>query len=155
MDNRSNILFFLTPKDEVAYIYEDSSLGETMDKMEIFRYTSIPVLRRSGEYLGTITEGDLLWALKNKYMFDYEKAKGAEIAQLPRHADNLAVTIDTDVEDLIAKALDQNFVPVEDDRGMFIGIVTRRQVIQYFRTKMEQPLRDFLSLDRSEALSQG
>ncbi|MDR0468496.1 MAG: CBS domain-containing protein [Peptococcaceae bacterium] len=143
MDYRSNILFFLTPKDEVAYIYEDSNFGETMEKMELFRYTSIPVLKRSGEYLGTITEGDLLWGLKNKYQFDYKKAKGAEISQLPRHADNLAVTISTDIDDLIAKALDQNFVPVEDDRGMFIGIITRRHVIQYFKGKMEQSLRDF------------
>ena len=138
MDSRINILLFLTPKDEVAYIYEDSSLGETMEKMELFRYTSIPVLKRSGEYLGTITEGDLLWTIKNEFQFDYRKAQRMRISDLPRHSDNQAVTISTDADDLVAKALDQNYVPVEDDRGMFIGIVTRSKIIQYFLDKLEQ-----------------
>ena len=138
MDSQINILLILTPKDEVAYIYENSSLGDTMEKMELFRYTSIPVLKRSGEYLGTITEGDLLWAIKNEFQFDYPKAQRMRIADLPRHSDNQAVTISTDVDDLVAKALDQNFVPVEDDRGMFIGIVTRSKIIQYFLDKLEQ-----------------
>ncbi|MCL1805500.1 MAG: CBS domain-containing protein [Clostridiales bacterium] len=143
MDVQSNILFFLTPKEEVAYVYADSSLGETMEKMEVFRYTSIPVLRRSGEYLGTLTEGDLLWNIKNHYHFDYENAKRVKISKLPRYSDNMAVTISTDMDEVITKAMEQNFVPVEDDRGMFIGIVTRRNILQYFKEKLERSLRDF------------
>ena len=143
MDEQGNILLFLTPKEEVAYIYEDSSLGETMDRMEMFRYTSIPVLKRSGEYLGTLTEGDLLWNIKNYYQFDYENAKKSQISELPRYSDNMAVTISTDMDDVIAKAMEQNFVPVEDDRGMFIGIVTRRNILQYFKHRMERSMRDF------------
>ena len=142
MDSRMNILFFLTPKEQVAYIYENSTLSETMEKMEIHRYTAIPVLRRSGEYLGTITEGDLLWSIKNKYQMNFKSALQLPISSMPRHSDNLAVTISMDVDDLIAKSLDQNFVPVVDDRGMFIGIVTRRNVIQYFKSKLEQSLRN-------------
>ena len=138
MDNRINILLFLTPKDEVAYIYEDNSLGETMERMELFRYTSIPVLKRSGEYLGTITEGDLLWTIKNQYQFDFQRAKRVRLTNLKRYSDNKAVTISTDVDDLVDKALDQNFVPVEDDRGMFIGIVTRSKIIKYFQDKLRQ-----------------
>ena len=138
MDGRMNILFFLTPKEEVAYIYEDTTLSETLENMEIRRYTAIPVLKRSGEYLGTITEGDLLWTIKNKYQMNFKSALQLPISVVPRHSDNLAVRISMDVDDLIAKSLDQNFVPVVDDRGMFIGIVTRRNVIQYFKNKLDQ-----------------
>jgi CBS domain-containing protein len=138
MDNKSNILFFLTPKEEVAHVYEDSTLGETMEKMESFRYTSIPVLKRSGEYLGTLTEGDLLWNLKNHFGFDFENARRVEISGLPRYSDNMAVTISTDMDEVITKALEQNFVPVEDDRGMFIGIVTRRNILHYFTNKLSR-----------------
>lgn len=142
MDNRINILFFLTPKEEVTYVYEDNSLKSAMEKMELYRYTSIPVLKRSGEYFGTLTEGDLLWAMKNSFLFDYQKAQRTKIADMPRYSDNKAVTISTDIDDLIATSLDQNFVPVEDDRGMFIGIVTRRNILQYFIAKLEQSLAD-------------
>jgi len=137
MDSRMNIIFFLTPKEEVAYVYEDSDLGETMEKMEKYRYAAIPVLKRSGEYLWTITEGDLLWTIKNDYQMDFKKAMLAPIAELHRRLDHMAVKIFTDIDDLVAKSLDQNFVPVEDDRGMFIGIVTRRNIIQYYKDKVD------------------
>ena len=35
------------------------------------------------------------------------------------------------VEDLIAVAADQNFVPVVDDKDDFIGIVTRSRILKY------------------------
>ncbi|MCL2166458.1 MAG: CBS domain-containing protein [Clostridiales bacterium] len=133
-----SIVFFLTPKEEVAYIYEDNDLGQTLEKMEIHRYTAIPVLKRTGEYLGTMTEGDLLWAIKNQYQMDFRTAMQAPLSDLPRHSDNLAVKISMDIDDIITKSLDQNFVPVVDDRGMFIGIVTRRHIIQYYKDKLEQ-----------------
>ena len=133
MDVWDNILFFLTPKEEVFFIYEDSSLGTVMEKMEQSRYTAVPVLKRSGEYLGTATEGDILWTIKNRYQWNMEEATRLPISDLPRHWDNKAVKITTDLDELFAKALEQNFVPVEDDRGMFIGIVTRRNVIGYFK----------------------
>ena len=56
--------------------------------------------------------------------------------EIPRRMDNLPVTADTEVEDLIIKALNQNFVPVTDDRGMFIGIVTRKDIMRYFAEQM-------------------
>lgn len=59
-----NLLFFLTPKQDVAFIYDDFTLRQTLEKMEYHRYSSIPVLTRRGEYAGTITEGDLLWYIK-------------------------------------------------------------------------------------------
>ena len=54
-----NLLFFLTPKAEVAYLYDDFTLRQAIEKMEYHRYSSIPILNRKGEYVGTITEGDL------------------------------------------------------------------------------------------------
>ena len=41
------------------------------------------------------------------------------------------VRVDTRVEDLIAVAADQNFVPVVDDKDDFIGIVTRSRILKY------------------------
>ena len=59
-----NILFFLTPKSEVAHIYEDDTVRQALDKMECFRYSTIPLLSKDGTYVGTITEGDLLWGIR-------------------------------------------------------------------------------------------
>ena len=59
-----NILFFLHPKQEVAYVYDDCTLRQVLETMEHHKYASIPMLNRQGEYVGTITEGDLLWGMK-------------------------------------------------------------------------------------------
>lgn len=59
-----NILHFLTPKSEVAYLYDDFSLRQALEKMEYHQYSAIPVITREGEYVGVITEGDLLRILK-------------------------------------------------------------------------------------------
>ena len=41
------------------------------------------------------------------------------------------VNINCDIEDLMQVAMRQNFVPVVDDNGVFIGIITRKAIIQY------------------------
>lgn len=78
-----NILFFLTPKEEVAFIYDDFTLRQVLEKMEYHRYSAIPVIKRSGEYVGTLTEGDLLWGIKNKYSLDLKKAENIPISDMP------------------------------------------------------------------------
>ena len=60
-----NILFFLTPKSDVAFIYSDANLREAIDLMEAHRYSALPILTKQGRYAGTLTEGDLLWYMKS------------------------------------------------------------------------------------------
>lgn len=137
-----NLLFFLTPKGKVAYIYDDFTLRQTLEKMEYHRYSAVPILTREGKYVGTITEGDLLWALKNRYSLNFKEAENTPILEIPRRMDNLPVSADTEIEDLIIKALNQNFVPVTDDRGIFIGLITRKDIMRYFaQTLHNLPLR--------------
>ena len=62
-----NILFFLSPKQDLMYVYDDFTLRQTLEKWENNRYASIPVLNRKGEYVGTLTEGDILWGLKQQH----------------------------------------------------------------------------------------
>ena len=144
-----NLLFFLTPKGKVAYIYDDFTLRQTLEKMEYHRYSAVPILTREGKYVGTITEGDLLWAIKNRYSLNFKEAENAPILEIPRRMDNLPVSADTEIEDLIIKALNQNFVPVTDDRGIFIGLITRKDIMRYFAQTMHNlPVRANAGVER-------
>ena len=91
-----NLLFFLTPKGKVAYIYDDFTLRQTLEKMEYHRYSAVPILTREGKYVGTITEGDLLWAIKNRYSLNFKEAENTPILEIPRRMDNLPVSADTE-----------------------------------------------------------
>ena len=126
-----NIAFLLTPKADVAYIYDDFTVRQVLEKMEHHGYTAVPVINRDGGYVGTITEGDLLWYIKNQRAFDLVAAEQTPVAVVPRRHDNSALPISTDIKDIFTLALDQNFVPVIDDRGIFIGIITRKHILQH------------------------
>ncbi|ADL05428.1 CBS domain-containing protein [Lacrimispora saccharolytica] len=136
-----NILFFLTPKNEVAYIFEDESLRQALEKMEYHKYSAVPVINRRGKYVGTITEGDMLWGIKNKFNLSLKEAEQVTVAAIDRRSDNRPVYADSNMEDLIDKALNQNFVPVVDDQKNFIGIITRKDVIRYFYNKSLEVLK--------------
>ena len=130
-----NLLFFLTPKQDVAFIYEDHTLRQTLEKMDHHGYASIPVLRRDGTYVGTITEGDLLWYIKQTTDLSLEAAEDVPVAGIPRRKNYRAVTVTTGMEGLVAAAIDQNYVPVVDDRKSFIGLIRRKDIVQYFYDK--------------------
>ncbi|EGT4052053.1 CBS domain-containing protein [Clostridioides difficile] len=126
-----NILFFLTPKSEVAYIYEDYTIRQALEKMEYHKYSAIPIISKDGKYVGTITEGDFLWTLKNDINLDLKGLEDVPVTDINRKMDNSPVSINADIEDLVIKSLNQNFIPVIDDQDTFIGIIKRRDVIGY------------------------
>ncbi|MEC0371166.1 CBS domain-containing protein [Paenibacillus chibensis] len=127
-----NIAFFLLPKQEVVTVTMDSTLRQTLERMEYHRYTAVPILSKDGTYAGTVTEGDLLWYMKNSSgRINFESASKFLLKDVPLKVNNKPVSIDANMEDLINLAKVQNFVPVVDDMNRFIGIVRRSQIIEY------------------------
>jgi CBS domain-containing protein len=127
----NNILFFLTPKAMCSYLYDDYTLRQALEKMESAGFAALPILNRRGEYRGTLTEGDLLWGLKNMCYMDMRQAESRRIMDISRRKDNIPVRVTTPMKDLVERSSAQNFVPVVDDKDTFIGIVTRRSIIQF------------------------
>ena len=128
-----NVLLFLTPKKDVEFIYDDFSIRQAIEKMEYHKYSAIPILTRNGEYVGTLTEGDILWYLKSHRNLDLSNAEDINIMNISRKQDNKAVNAMTELKNLYELAINQNFVPVVDDANHFIGIVTRKKIMSYFK----------------------
>ena len=121
-----------------AFLYDDFTIRQALEKMEVAGYAALPILNRRGEYRGTLTEGDLLWALKNMCYMDMRQAEARRIIAIPRRKDNVPVRITASMQDLIERASHQNFVPVVDDYGAFIGLITRKAIIQYCSDRLFQ-----------------
>lgn len=133
-----NVLFFLKPKSEVIYLYEDFSLRQALEKMEYYRYSAVPIINRQGNYVGTITEGDLLWNIKDKYLLDLHKAEDIPLTKIDRRWYNDPVNVNCEIEDLVLTSMNQNFVPVIDDNQIFIGIITRKDIIEYCYNRFKE-----------------
>ena len=134
----NNILFFLTPKAMCAFLYDDYSIRQALEKMEVAGFSALPILNRRGEYRGTLTEGDLLWALKNVCYMDMRQAEAHRIMELARKKDHVPVRVTTDMHELVERAMTQNFVPVVDDKQAFIGLITRSAIIKYCAQQFRQ-----------------
>ena len=100
-----NILFFLKPKSEIAFLYDDFSVRQALEKMEYHRYTTVPIINRRGRYIGTITEGDLLWFIKNKSELNLHSVEDVSLMQVKRRLDYNAISINANMEDLITNAM--------------------------------------------------
>lgn len=130
-----NIAYFLLPKARVAYLYDDCTFRQGLEKMRHHGYTAIPVISRSGQYIGTVSEGDFLWCLlseeteRQHTMKDLEQLQVRDILRGNQYP---PVRITVTMDELLDSAMNQNFIPVVDDSGSFIGIVTRKDIIRYF-----------------------
>lgn len=125
-----NIIFLLHPKETIQYLYEDSTIRQALEKLKIHGYTAVSVINRKGEYVGTITEGDFLWNLLDGGFQNLKELEEYPISSIMRKGWNPPVKITTTMDELLVQVMEQNFVPVVDDRGCFVGIVTRRDVIK-------------------------
>lgn len=127
---RANVLLLLTPKNQVACLVETMNVRQALEKMKAHGYRVIPLIGSNGEYIGTISEGDLLWYIEKNGSFDYRKMEDTKITALLRKDNTPAVKVDAGIEEIVENIVNHNFVPVVDDRNVLMGIVTRRRVLQ-------------------------
>ncbi len=132
-----NILHFIMPKAEVAFLSAESTVRQGLEKMLFHGYAAIPVIDREGKYEGTVTEGNFLRALYNDRDPDLKRLENVPLRSIMRR-DYSAVSANADINEILSTAINQNFVPVVDDRGMFIGIITRKSIIRYLATVTTQ-----------------
>lgn len=130
-----NILFFILPKDKAEYVLDTFTLRQTYEKLENSGYTALPVINSKGEYISTITEGDILRYIKRQSDFSLKKSEKTPIKEVEILRDVKSIKIYANMEDLLEVALEQNFIPVVDDMNHFIGIITRRAIMSYFAKK--------------------
>ena len=125
------VVFFLIPKSEVVCLKSQTTMRQALERMERHGYSAVPLVDENGRYAGTVTEGDLLWKLKSSPGLDLGGMEKIPVSEIATHAQNRPVRIDARIVDLLSLASEQNFVPVVDDQDIFIGIVRRREIIEY------------------------
>ncbi len=126
-----NVAFFLIPKKDIVYLKYNATIRQALERMEYHRYSAIPLIDDEGHYMGTITEGDLLWKLKNTPGLSFSNTHNIRLTEVEQHIQNHPVSINAMMEDLISRAVEQNFIPVVDDQEIFIGMVRRREILEY------------------------
>ncbi len=124
---QENVLFFLKNKSEVKYLYGDMTIAQGIEEMKKHKFTSTPVIDEAGHYLGSVQQGDFLWAIYNN-----EAAKKLLVKSILQKDSVQPASIDKHLKEILKMSLNQNYIPIVDDRHVFIGIVTRKSILAYF-----------------------
>jgi CBS domain-containing protein len=130
-----NIAFFLIPKEDVVYLEQHVTMRQAMEKMDYHRYTAIPIIDNKGRYVATLTEGDLLRKMKSNPHIKFEDTDKISLQDVSIRRKHKPVPINANMEDLVSLAIEQNFIPIVDDNKVFIGIIRRREIIDYYYSK--------------------
>lgn len=125
-----NFIGLMQHKRDLAYLYDYKTIKQGLELMRSHGYEAMPVISQDGRYIGTVNEGDFLWHIID--FGGYDKVKEHNIKDIVRRGCNRAVPITASPEELREAVMEYHFVPVVDDRGMFMGIVTRRALADYF-----------------------
>lgn len=133
-----NIAFFLTPKSELVVLEENMTVRQAMEKMEYHRFTAMPLINSRGKYVGSLSEGDMLWYLKNKDGILLQDTEKELVGSVKRYRHIYPVEISSDMEALYELAAVQSFVPIVDDQNIFIGIIKRGEILKYFLQKTQK-----------------
>ena len=126
-----NIFRFVIPKSLVEHITLDSTIRQALEKMRYHRYTAIPVLDADGRYIGTLRNDDIFNYFLERGSIDFRDAEKVDISGIFSRSYSKPLFHNASMEELIEKVKEHNFVPVVDDRGCFVGIILRRDVLNY------------------------
>ena len=128
---RMNIFRFIVPKSLVEYITLDSTVRQGFEKMRFHRYVAIPVLDNDGKYVGMLRNDDILEYFLSVESFDVKKAERRAVGEIVDRSYSRPIYHNSSMEELFELVKEHNSVPVVDDRGCFIGIVLRRDVMNF------------------------
>lgn len=131
-----NLAKLMIPKYNTACLQETSTVRQGLEIMRHRGYTAIPVLDGNGLYVGSVTEGDFLRHILRVGDADLKTHEHYQVKTIFRPDFCPALTIDADEEEVLDAVVNQNYVPIVDDRGCLCGIVTRKAVIQYLAEKI-------------------
>ena len=131
------ILSILTPKKITFYLNENSTIRQALEKFDVHKFSVVPLVDDEGHYVGTLSEGDILRFIKNDVHFNIDDAEGVSIKEIEHYRPYKCLKVDALFEEFFVLSLDQNFIPVVDDRGTYIGIIKRKEIIKYLSEKIE------------------
>ncbi len=126
-----NIISLLSPKEETFYLDNNSTIRQVLEKFDYHKFSVVPLIDKEGHFISTISEGDILRYIKNDYNFNIKIAETKMVSDVERYRPYKALDISSSIKDVISILFEQNFIPIIDDRGMYIGIIKRKAVLQY------------------------
>lgn len=130
-----NVPMFLTPKQELCYVFNNVSIKTCLDKLKTHKFVEIIVLNKDGEYVGILNGKDLLISLEYDERVNFDTYGSVKLSTVDFSSSFKCINIDTPEDELSDAAIKQNITPVVDSGNRFIGIIRRADLLEYYYKK--------------------
>lgn len=126
LENESD---FLIVADNVATLSEDNTLEHALLVLTNIGYSRIPVLNKQGQLMGQISLDQVVSQMFDIESLNPEKLEGMTVGEvMDRQA--CSIQMPFNIEKILNQLVDFNFIPVVDKQDVFLGIVTRKEILK-------------------------
>lgn len=123
-----NIRDLMIPAERVAHVQVGNSLEHALLVLTKSGYTAIPVLDPHYKLHGLISTPIIMESILGLERIEYEKLEQSRVEQvMNKNVPHLQ--IDASIQNTICLLVDHPFLCVENEDGLFEGILTRRAVL--------------------------
>ena len=119
---------FLTPAENLAVLIDSHNADHATLLLSQMTYTRVPVVTDEKEFVGTIGLRDIL-AYQMEQGLSQETMADTDIVHMTKK-DVAVVEPDYSLTDVLHKLVDESFLPVVDEEGIFQGIITRKSILK-------------------------
>lgn len=126
-----NIFKALTPKMMTFYLNTKTTIRQALEKFDVHKFSVVPIIDKKGNYVTTVSEGDILRFIKRECDFDAHLAEETLVMDIEHYRPYKAMSFDGSDNEIFELIMSQNFIPIIDDRGKYIGIIKRKEVLKY------------------------
>lgn len=136
--NKINVFEFLTPKASTYFLSDRNSVRQAREKFDYHKFSVVPILNNKGEYVSSVSEGDILRFIKSNGTLHIDQLNNISILDIPHYRPYVSLKVDATFEEMFGLATSQNFIPVVDDRDKFIGIIKRKDLFLFLKRISDQ-----------------
>lgn len=125
----SKMLDFMIPADNVANVIDQHTLSTGLLILTQSNYTMIPVLSAESKLMGVISMSMIIKAVMTVDAIEMERLDELKVRDVML-SQPVRVQTNCHLADVLNYLIDQNFVCVVDGDNRFLGIITRKNVMQ-------------------------
>src|SRR3954453_11116155 len=122
----------MIPSERVAHVQIGNNLEHALLVLTKSGYTAIPVLDPHYKLHGLISTPIIMESILGLERIEYEKLEQKKVEEV-MNKKIPHLKIDASIPDSIKLLVDHPFLCVENDEGLFEGILTRRAVMQLLK----------------------
>ena len=125
---------FLTPARNLAVLIDTHNVDHAILVLSQISYTRVPVVTDQMKYVGTISLTDIL-SYQMKHDYSDEVFLSMDIVHMTK-MDGERLGKDYTVTEVLHKLVEESFLPVVSEDGVFEGIITRKSILKAINSLM-------------------